>query len=123
MGMMQFEMIRERYLRDGLQLRSGGLAANLARIVSCADQPNETGKYSEAVAHLLEESQWFIEWNGPDAPLETQAELAQLQIRLAVWHRVWTQRRMDASRRREMIAQARIWSDRVLELSGLLAKK
>jgi hypothetical protein len=120
---MQLEAIRARYLRDGLPTRLGGLAANLARIVSFANQPNETGNYSSAVAHLLEESKWFIEWNGPDAPLETQAELAQLQIQLAVWHRAWTQRRMDESQRQEMIAQSRVWSDRVLELSGLLAKK
>jgi hypothetical protein len=120
---MQLGAIRERYLRDGLPTRLGGLAANLARIVSFTNQPNETGKYSAAVGHLLHESEWFIEWNGPDAPLETQAELVQLQIQLAVWHLAWTQRRMDESQRREMIAQARVWSDRVLELSGLLANK
>ena len=120
---MQLEAIRERYLRDGLLIRLGGLAANLARIVSFANQPHETGKYSGAVAYLLEESKWFIEWNGPDAPLETQAELVQLQIQLAVWHRAWTQRRMDESQRREMITQARVWSDRVLEFSGLLTNK
>ena len=120
---MQVATTRERYLRDGLPIRLGGLAANLARIVSFAGQPHETGKYPSTVEHLLEESEWFIEWNGPDAPLETQTELVELQIQLAVWRRTWTQRRMDEAQRREMIARARVWSDRVLELSGLLAKK
>ena len=118
--MIQSEAIRERYLRDGLQTRLGGLAANLARIASFADRPTEGGSYSAAVAHLLEESKWFIEWNGTTAPLETQAELVELQIQLAVWHRAWEQRRMDERRRREMIEQARAWSNRLLELSGLL---
>ena len=84
---MQVATIRERYLRDELPIRLGGLAANLARIVSFAGQPHETGKYPSTVEHLLEESEWFIEWNGPDAPLETQTELVELQIQLAVWRR------------------------------------
>ena len=120
--MTQLETIRERYLRDGLHIRLGGLAANRARAASFAGPPTKAGNYPAAVAHLLEESKWFIEWNSPDASLETQAELVQLQIQLAVWHQAWTQRRMNESRRQEMITQARVWSDQVLELSGLLQR-
>ena len=41
--------IRERYLRDPLPIRLGGLAADVARIASCAENP----KNHEAVNSLL----------------------------------------------------------------------
>jgi len=112
--MTRFDVIRERYLRDGLNLRLGGLAANLARLASFSSRM----KPHKSVEYLLEESKWFIEWNVPDASLEVQAELVALQIQLAVWHRAWQQGRMEGSRLHEMISQARAWSSRILELSG-----
>lgn len=113
---MQFDAIRERYMRDGLEIRLGGLAANLARLASFS----RGMKHHGSIGHLIEESKWFIEWNGPDAPQELQAELVELQIRLAVWHRSWQQGSLEGDRLDEMIAQARAWSDRLLERSGLL---
>lgn len=114
--MTRLDAIRERYLRDGLEIRLGGLAANLARLASFSGRMKHHG----SVEYLLEESKWFIEWNVPDASLEMQAELVELQIQLAVWHRAWQQGRMEGDLLHDMIAQARAWSDRVLELSGLL---
>ena len=109
---MVSEALRERYLRDPLATRLGGLAADLARIASCGDHP----KNREAVGSLLEESKFFAEWAAPQAPLETQAALAEVQVLLALWHRRWLSGQSDAS----MPEQARKWSDRFLELSGLI---
>ncbi len=114
--MTRLEAVRERYLKDGFETRLGGLAANLARLASFSGQL----KHHASVEYLLDESKWFIEWNVPDAVPELQAELAELQIQLAVWHRAWRQGPMDDDRLQEMIAQAREWSDRLLERSGLL---
>lgn len=83
--MTRLEAIRERYLRDELNIRLGGLAANLARIASFSSGT----KQHASVEYLLEESKWFIEWNVPDASPEIQSELVELQIQLAVWHRAW----------------------------------
>ena len=41
--------LRERYLRDPLSVRLGGLAANLARVRSFSDNP----AHGEAVARVL----------------------------------------------------------------------
>ena len=82
---MVSEAVRERFLRDPLQIQLGGLAADLARIASFGENPAN----HHAVASLLEESKYFIEWIAPDAPVETQAVLAELQIRLALWERRW----------------------------------
>ena len=108
--------IRERYLRDELPVRLGGLAANLARIKSFSDHPD----HRDVVANLLEESKFFIEWTAPDAGLDLQAELVEVQLQLARWQRAWATIWADPARRAAVAVQAGAWSTRVLELSGLL---
>jgi len=108
--------LRNRYLRDPLPIRLGGLAANLARVQSFSDHP----AHGEAVARLLEESAWFIEWTAPDAELETQVFLAECQRQLARWLLAWGEIWHDAGRLAEVADQAGRWSLRLLELSGFL---
>ena len=79
------ERIRERYLRDPLPVRLAGLAADLARVASSARR--ETG--GDAVAAMLEESQYLIEWMGAEAPVEVAEELVNPQALLALWRMVW----------------------------------
>ena len=55
--MRDLTAIRERYLRDELPVRLGGLAANLARIKSFSDHPN----HCDVIESLLNESKFFIE--------------------------------------------------------------
>ena len=108
--------IRERYLRDELPARLGGLAANLARINSFSDHPD----HREVVENLLDESKHFIEWTAPDAELALQAELVDLQLQLARWQHAWADIWTDPTQRRTVADQARTWSERVLKRSGLL---
>src|SRR2546422_618982 len=77
--------LRERYLRDPLPVRLGGLAANLARARSFSGNPT----HCSVVAQVLEESEWFIEWAAPGAPLETQLTLVDCQRELARWRLLW----------------------------------
>jgi len=114
--MTRLEAVRERYMRDGLEIRLGGLAANLARIASFSGRMKNHG----SVEYLIEESKWFIEWIVPDASPEMQAELVELQIQLALWHRAWKDGMMEGYRLDDMISHAQTWSDRILEQSGLL---
>jgi len=76
---------RERYLRDALPIRLGGLAANLARVKSFSDHPD----HREVVESLIDESKFFIEWAAPDADLLVQAALVELQVQLACWQHAW----------------------------------
>ena len=108
--------IRARYLRDETSTRLGGIAANLARV-------NSFSQYHEgrtAVESLLDETAHFIDWAGPELDIETAIELAGLQRQLVRWHRhlddVWS----DPTLRHDLANSARAWSDRILELSGLL---
>lgn len=108
--------LQQRYLRDPLPVRLGGLAANLARVQSFSDNP----AHGKAVARLLEESAWFIEWTTADAPIDTQVELVACQRALAGWRLAWDQIWPDAKRRSEVAERAGAWSQRFLGRSGLL---
>src|SRR5689334_25289015 len=114
--MPNYELIRERYLRDAIPTRLGGLAANLRRISAFARQ--ETGR--EVVASLIDESKHFIEWTAREAQLDTAAELVTLQVQLARWQTRWPDTWLDQQQRADVGEQARRWSDRVLQLSGIL---
>jgi hypothetical protein len=114
-----WKAIRKRYLRDALPLRLGGLAANLARIKSFSDHPD----HCDVVESLLNESKFFIEWTAPDAGLKLQAELVELQLQLACWELNWKKIWNDPEKRAAAAGKARIWSERILEKSGLLGSR
>jgi len=108
--------IQDRYLRDGVPVRLGGLAANLRRIKSFAAQ--ETGQ--DAVASLVEESKFFIEWTASEIQTDTAAQLVELQIQLARWQLNWQEIWPDTTKRQQVAEQSLAWSERVLAFSGLL---
>lgn len=99
-----------------MPVRLGGLAANLARVRSFAEHPD----HCDVVERLLDESKFFIEWTAPEAGLDSQAELVDLQIQLAHWQHVWKRIWDDPARRAGVAEEAGAWSERVLEMSGLL---
>ena len=113
---MDRTIIRERYLCDSVSVRLGGLAANLLRINSFASR--ETN--SAVVESLLDESKHFIEWTAAEVEIEKAAELIELQVQLALWQQNWLIIWSDSTQRKRVAEQSHIWSDRVLDLSGLL---
>lgn len=116
--MKDWAAMREGYLRAAVSDRLGELAANLARIRSFSN--NDLN--GDAVAHLIEESKFFIEWTAMDAGIEQAAELVELQVQLARWQLNWSSIWADEAKRRKVAEQAKVWSDRVLEMSGLLSE-
>lgn len=116
--MNDWTAIRERYLRDNFPVRLGGLAANLSRIKSFA--ANDAGR--DAVESLIAESKFFIEWTAAEAEINAAAELVELQIQLARWQYNWARIWDDRVQRRNVAEQSAAWSQRVLEMSGLLSR-
>lgn len=114
--MKDWTAIRERYLRDELPVRVGGLAANLRRIKSFAGHSAN----QELVESILEESKFFIEWTAKEAEIDTAAELVELQVQLACWQRQWASIWNDPVQRNRIAEESSAWSNRLLALSGLL---
>ena len=114
--------IRDRFLKDALPIRLGGLAADLARIVSFS----KNLKSASTVANLLEESRYFIEWSAPTLlpdRIDDAAHLVEIQRGLTYWCWVWHVAQKDPLERERLAAQAHAWSDQVLEMSGLLEQE
>ena len=114
--MKDWNAIRERYMRDEFSIRLGGIAANLSRAKSFAAYDANR----DAVVSLLEESKFFIEWTAGEADVDTAAELVELQVQLSLWELGWDDIWPDAARRQQVASASGRWSQRVLELSGLL---
>lgn len=114
--MKDWTAIRDRYMRDELPVRLGGLAANLSRIKSFST--NEAS--GEAVASLIDESKMFIEWTAAQAEINVAAALVDLQVQLALWQLKWNTIWSDPAKRNKIAEQSGIWSKQILEMSGLL---
>ena len=111
--------IQERYLKDPLPIRLGGLAADLSRIASFLDDPGS----APAVSGLIQESRWFVEWSAPELlpdRVEDAIALVDIQRSLTHWHWIWNDAQNDPTQRAKLAEQAQAWSDQVLEMSGLL---
>ncbi|MFP5272403.1 DUF5674 family protein [Coleofasciculus sp.] len=64
----------------------------------------------------------FIEWTAMDAGMDHAAELVELQVQLARWQFHWSKIWADDAKRINVAEQARVWMERVLEMSGLLSE-
>jgi len=114
--MKDWTVIQERYMRDELPVRLGGLAANLSRIKSFS--ANEASR--ETVASLIDESKMFIEWTAAQTEINTAAMMVDIQVQLALWQIRWESIWTDPAKRKQIAEQSGIWSKQILELSGLL---
>lgn len=114
--MKNLEQRRLRYLQDALPVRLGGLAANLSRIASFSKHAGG----QQAVMDISLESRWFIEWTALEFEVLQTAELVELQVKLAVWDLESRQSWSDENWRNALVSKAQQWSQRVLEMSGLL---
>jgi hypothetical protein len=112
------EQGREKYLRQSMPRRLGNLASNLNRIATYSN-----GSFSkESIFELIRESQYFAEWTANDASLELTLSIVDMQRQLARWKLHWDEVWQDKTRKVQMQEQAKLWSETMLEHSGLLAE-
>jgi len=109
------EKVRERFLRDPLSRRLGGLAATLGRISSSARKSSDPA----TVANLLDEAKHLIEWTAADTEPETAAELVHMQTIITLWQRAWEEASQNPKQRLILSVQAKDWSDKAVDFSGL----
>lgn len=97
-----------RYLRDPAPRRMGNLASDLLRLSSWV-----RGRWrDDMILDQMDQIAWMIEQN----PEFASEELANMQREICHWRRIW-----PVEPARWLLAfRARVMSDRILELSGLL---
>jgi hypothetical protein len=110
------EKLRQRFLRDPLPRRLGGLAATLGRISSSARKSTDPN----IVLNLLDEAKHLIEWTATETEPETAAELIQMQIMITLWQRAWDEASQSHKQRILLSVQAKEWSDKAVDFSGLV---
>lgn len=114
--MNDLKRIKERFLKDSISVRLGGLASNLSRIKSFT---SEDDNY-EAVKSILEESKFFIEWSAQETNYETAADLIKFQIQLSLWQRNLKMLWSIKDERQKIASEAHSMSQKILKMSGLL---
>ena len=113
--MQNKEKLRDRFLRDPLSRRLGGLAATLGRVSSVARKSSDPVN----VARLLEEAKYLIEWTAADTEPEIASELVSIQTQINLWLRDWEKTHQLREQRTLLSVHAKHWSNRVLDFSGL----
>ncbi len=113
--MINKEKLRERFLRDPLPRRLGGIAATLGRISSSARKSTDPN----TVSNLLDEAKHLIEWTAADTEPETAAELVQMQTMISLWQGAWNEASQNPKQRLLLSLQAKDWSDKTIDFSGL----
>jgi hypothetical protein len=109
------EKLYERFMRDPVPRRLGGLSATLGRISSSARQSTDP----KQVANLLEEAKYLIEWTAAETEPEIGSKLVDMQRLIILWEKSWTKAVVFPEQRILLATQAKQWSDQALEFSGL----
>ena len=110
------QKLHERFMRDPLPRRLGGLAATLGRIASSARESSDPAQ----VARLLEEAKYLIEWTAADTDPEIAVELVAMQRLIVLWQKAWIKTEITSEQRTLLATQAKQWSDQALGFSGLI---
>jgi hypothetical protein len=114
--MINKDRLKERFLRDPLPRRLGGLAATLGRISSSAMKSSDPS----IVSDLIDEARRLIEWTAGETEPEVAAELVRIQILLTVWQKAWETASQNPHERLLLSLQAKDWSDKAVDFSGLV---
>ncbi|MFB0527522.1 MAG: hypothetical protein ACETVT_01440 [bacterium] len=110
--------IKERYLKEPFNKRLGHLASDLARISALLGN----SKNKRVVDDILEESKFFIEWTVSEAPSDIQTILSEMQIKLAQLHLRLLHKKENSVEIDNLKKITKTWSEKLLEISGLLIK-
>jgi len=109
--------LRERFLEEPLSVRLGELAVTFGRVSACARKAMIS---STTIA--LKEARYMIEWTASETKPEIAAELVSMQRLITLWIKAWEETNQTKDQRTLLSVQAKQWSDRALDFSGLISQ-
>lgn len=69
---------------------------------------------------VIDETEWFIEWTAAEIEPEQAEELVNMQVQLVRWQLNLDNILLDDTRREEVARVAEAYSQKVLNMSGLV---
>jgi hypothetical protein len=117
--MRNWNQTQERYLKLDLCRQLGEIASSLSRIKSQVhlEVPQE------GVSATIEECQNFVAWTIPNVNVAAQEHLIALEQVLSSWQHDLSMICSNPLDRAKLAEQSKIWSDMILNDSGLLTQK
>lgn len=111
--MTPLTLIQARFMHDPVSRRLGGISSDLARLANLI----KSGSKDEALyRNLILELKLFTEWTAGDLATEQQIIILELQRALSSW----SERAPSSADVENVRCEATVWSDRLLEMSGLV---
>lgn len=117
--MIDEQLLKERFVRDGVPVRLGNLASSVKRLGYFIHK----AKHEDAIQQLFEECRLFIEWTRAEAEFEIAQALGELRAALMIWRHEYAKYKQEENWRNAVNQTCAQWSQRLLELSGLLNVK
>ena len=108
--------MKDRFSTEPLPLQLGAIAANLARIRSFSDHPEHMTIVEGMIAETIGFVEFLLSHPRSDHPEELPELREWLTLQASDWNAICASRDAVAS----VAAEAGLWSDRVLQRSGLL---
>jgi len=107
----------DRFMLDDTPHRLGNLSSSLARIADFIEVQRPTA----SIMGVLTEAGQFAEWSQQNLDDQRRAELKQLGYELLLWQMQWEVPQSDPVQVAQVAHEAQKWSERILEISGLLS--
>jgi hypothetical protein len=117
--MIEESQLRRRFLEDDVPHRMGNLSSTLSRLSDTMIFNRPT----ESVLAVLDDGQRFVRWTLGDVTDSARLELDRLSLDLKYWRGSWPSVVGEPGEVAKLAGEAKAWSDRVLELSGLLTRE
>jgi hypothetical protein len=108
--------LKELHLRDPVPIRLGNLASSVKRLGYLI----RSKKSEKTIYQLFQECRQFVVWTITEVEFEIEAQLTALQLAIEDWQNNFQTMNGDEKWREEINTACEQWSNRLLELSGLL---
>jgi len=113
--MISIHDLRARFESDPVPLQWGAIASDLARLSAIVQSGDIHSLFFQ---NVLNEAKLFTEWLAPEVDFEGQATILSLQR----WLSKWPASGGSEESSRQVEKEAEEWSERILNLSGLLSQ-
>ncbi len=111
--MISIGELKERFSKDPVPVRLGGIASDLARLAGLV---RSNANNPSSIENVLMELKLFTEWVAKDINLSAQETVLSLQRNLADWSLYG----FENAQSNDIEKQAQNWSNTILDISGLL---